>query len=141
MRDQAEAHTYRALSAEWNIGHETLRKFVTGRTAEPHPRQRRLYGTKFLEQRPSGYVREKRVDGRPVALSQLKMLLPADRERAQEVLDRIFALDRRGADELPEEAEKVREWMRRLLNAEFDAEVRFPQGRRRRLPEQGGGDG
>lgn len=126
--------TYRALKAEWEIGHETLRKFVTGQTAEPHPRQRRLYGTRFLELHPSGYVREKRVDGRPVALQQLKMLLPNDRERAQEVLDRIFALDERGADGLPEEAEKVREWMRKLLNAEFDAEVRFGKGRRKARP-------
>jgi hypothetical protein len=120
--------TYRVLAAEWEIGHETLRKFVTGATLEPHPRQRRLYGTRFLELHPSGYVREKRVDGKPVALKQLKMLLPRDRERAQEVLDRIFA----GADEPPEEAPRVREWLRKLLDAEFDAEVRYPAGRRKR---------
>ena len=135
MKDQALTHPYRVLAAEWGIGHETLRKFVTGRTVEPHPRQRRLYGTRFLEQRPSGYVREKRVHGKPVALSQLKMLLPSDRERAQEVLDRIFALESRDPEQLPDEAEKVREWMRKLLNAEFDAEVGFPQARRKRKAE------
>lgn len=135
VRVQAELRTYRVLAEAWGIGHETLRKFATGRTEEPHPRQRRLYGTKFLELHPSGYVREKRVDGKPVALKQLKMLLPNDRERAQEVLDRIFALESRDRDELPEEAEKVREWMRKLLNAEFDAEVGFPQARRRRKAE------
>lgn len=125
MRDQALLRRYRALAEAWGIGHETLRKFVTGRTLQPHPRQLELYGTKFLELHPSGYVREKRVDGRPVALGQLKLLLPRDRERASEVLDRILGFDERDPAELPEQAEAVRAWLHKVLNAEFDAEVRF----------------
>ena len=84
-----------------------------------------LYGTKFLELHPSGYMQEKRVEGRPVALQQLKTLLPRDRERANEVLERIFALDERDPAQVPEEAEKLLDWVRKLLNAEHDAEVRY----------------
>jgi hypothetical protein len=136
VREQIDACRLRPLAKAWGVGHETLRKFATGLTEQPHPRQLALYSSKFLELHPSGYVREKRVDGKPVALPQLKLLLPADRERAQEVLDRIFALEERGADGVPEEAEKVREWMRKLLNAEFDAEVRFRGKRRTRKPAE-----
>ena len=129
MGEQARLRTYRTLAKEWKLGHETLRKFVVGETQQPHPRQRQMYGARFLELHPSGYVREKRVDGRPVALDQLKLLLPPERERANEVLERIFALDERDPGQVPEEAAAVLAWMRKLLNAEFDAEVRF--GRRR----------
>jgi hypothetical protein len=131
VKEQAMLRSYRTLAEAWGLGHETLRKFATGRTADPHPRQLRLYGTKFLELHPSGYVREKRLEGGSKALQQLKMLLPNDRERAQEVLDRIFALEERGGAGLPEEAERVREWMRKLLDAEFDAEVQFRRSRKK----------
>ena len=121
--------TYRVLAQAWGIGHETLRKFATGRTRQPHPRQLELYGTRFLELHPGGYMQEKRVEGRPVALPQLKTLLPRDRARANEVLDRIFALDERDPAQVPEEAEKLLAWVRTALNAELDAEVRYGQRR------------
>lgn len=148
MRDQALARTYRVLAQAWGIGHETLRKFATGRTRQPHPRQLELYGTKFLELHPSGYVREKRVEGKPGALGQLKLLLPRDRDRANEVLDRIFGLDERDPAGVPPEAEKVLAWVRTVLNAEHDAEVRYDlrrNGARREgrsgANEDGGGPG
>ena len=130
VAEQARLHTYRVLAELWGVGHETLRKFATGRTRQPHPRQRELYGAKFLELHPSGYVREKRVDGQPRALRQLKMVLPPDPEQAAAVVERIFELAGRHPDEVPEQAEAVRAWLRRLLNAEFDAEARYRHGRR-----------
>lgn len=133
--EQARLHSYRVLAALWGVGHETLRKFAMGRTAQPHPRQREVYGARFLELHPSGYVREKRVDGRAGALQQLKMLLPPDREEAAEVLDRIFALAARHPDELPDQTNAVRAWMRKLLAAEFDAETRYPRLRRPPSPD------
>lgn len=137
VRDQAVAHTYRTLAKKWDVSAETLRKFALRLTEQPHPRQVMLYATSFLELHPSGYVREKRVDGRAVALQQLKMLLPPDRESAHEVLDRILGGDARGPGEAPEQAEAVRAWMHKLLNAEFDAEVRLARdGRKRRKPKE-----
>ena len=53
------------------------------------------------------------MEGRPVALPQLKTLLPRDRERANEVLERIFALDERDPAQAPEEAEKLLAWVAR----------------------------
>lgn len=134
--EQARLHTYRVLEEVWGVGHETLRKFATGRTVQPHPRQRELYGAMFLELHPSGYVREKRVNG-PRPLQQLKMVLPPDPDEANQVLDRIFALAGRHPDELPEQAAAVRAWMRTLLNAEFEAETRYRNARR----PPGGGNG
>lgn len=130
MGEQARLCGYRALAERLGTGHETLRKFVTGRTAQPHPRQRERMGAEFLEVHPSGYVRETTVDERPRALGPLKLLLPPDREQAEEVLDRIFALAERHPDELPGQAAAVRAWMRRVLNAEFDADARYPPGQR-----------
>jgi hypothetical protein len=130
MGEQARLHGYRPLADRLGTGHETLRKFVTGLTAQPHPRQRERMGAEFLALHPSGYVREATVDGKPRALGPLKMLLPPEREEAEEVLDRIFALAERHPDELPGEAAAVRAWMRRVLNAEFDADTRYPPGRR-----------
>jgi hypothetical protein len=130
MREQARLHGYRALADRLGTGHETLRKFVTGLTAQPHPRQRELMGAEFLAIHPSGYVREATVDGRPRPLGPLKLLLPPDRDQALEALDRIFALAERHPEELPEQAEAVRAWMRRVLDAEFDADMRYPPGQR-----------
>lgn len=132
MGEQARLHKLRPLSELWGVGHETLRKFVTGRTAQPHPRQRELYGAKFLELHPSGYVREERVDGKARALQPLKMVLPPDRERAGEVLERIFELAARHRDELPDQADAVHAWMRTLLNAEYEAEARYPRPKKGR---------
>jgi hypothetical protein len=132
--EQARLHGYRALAERLRMGHETLRKIATGRTAQPHPRQRELMGAEFLALHPGGYVRETTVDERPRALKPLKMLLPADHEEAAGVLDRIFELAERHPDELPGQASAVRAWMRRLLDAEFEGEARYPPGQRPRGP-------
>ena len=87
------------------------------------------------------------MDGRPRALGPLKLLLPPDREEAAEVLDRIFALAERHPHELPEQAAAVRAWMRRVLNAEFDADTALParpapaRPQRHPQPVTGGGPG
>jgi hypothetical protein len=130
MAEQVRLYGLRTMAERLRMGRETLRKIATGRTAQPHPRQRELMGAEFLEVHPSGYVRETMVDGRPRALGPLKLLLPPDREEALEVLDRVFALAERHPDELPEQAAAVRAWMRRVLNAEFDADTRYPPGQR-----------
>lgn len=122
--------TYRVLSKDWKIGHETLRKFVVGETLQPHPRQLALYGTRFLELHPSGYVREKRLDGGARALEQLKLVLPPGRENAHELVDSVFALAARSPDGVPEGAEALREWILKVLDAEYEAEVRFSGGRK-----------
>lgn len=130
MAEQVRLHGYRTMAERVGMGHETLRKIVTGRTAQPHPRQRELMGAEFLAVHPSGYAREAMVEGRPRALGPLKLLLPPDRDEAVEVLDRIFALAERHPDEFPEQAAAVRAWMHRVLNAEFDADTRYPPGQR-----------
>ncbi|HLM67869.1 MAG TPA: hypothetical protein VK358_10090 [Longimicrobium sp.] len=121
--------TYRVLKEEWGLAAETLRKFAMGMTKQPHARQLTLYGTKFLELHPGGYVREKPVDGHARALEQLKMVLPPGRENAQEVVDRVFELAARSPDEVPAEVEKLRDWILKVLNAEYDAEARYPKPR------------
>jgi hypothetical protein len=130
MGEQARLHGYRVLAERLGTGHETLRKFVTGRTAQPHARQRERMGEEFLAAHPSGYVPETTVDGKPRALAPLKLLLPPDRDEAEAVLDRIFALAARHPDQLPEQAAAVRAWMHRVLSAEFDADTRYPPGQR-----------
>lgn len=132
MAEQAKVHTYRPLAQSWGLAPETLRKFAEGITKDPHKRQLELYGSKFLELHPSGYVQEKPVDGRARALPQLKVMLPADREKAQEIVDLVFELAARHPDELPDEAARIREWLGKLLNAEFDAEAGQPPRRRRK---------
>jgi hypothetical protein len=130
MAEQVRLYGLRTMAERLRMGRETLRKIVTGRTAQPHPRQRELMGVEFLEVHPSGYVQETMVDGRPRALGPLKLLLPPDRDEALEVLDRVFALAERPPDELREQAAAVHAWMRRVLNAEFDADTRYPPGQR-----------
>lgn len=132
MAEQATLRRLRPLAKDYGLAPETLRKFVEGYTRRPHKRQIELFGTKFLELHPSGYVREEPVDGRARALPQLKNLLPADPERAQEVVDRLFELAARHPDELPGEALKIREWISKLLKAEFDAEAGQPPPRRKK---------
>lgn len=132
VAEQAKLRTYRPIAEEWGLAPETLRKFAEGITKDPHKRQLELYGSKFLELHPSGYVQEKPVDGRARALPQLKMMLPADREKAREIVDLVFELAARHPDELPDEAAKIQEWLAKLLNAEFDAEAGQPQRRRRK---------
>lgn len=122
VAEQAEVHGVRALARAWGIGHETLRKFVTGMTARPHPRQRALYGARFLERYPAGYVAE-RGRGR-TRFRPLKMLLPPGRDAALAVLDRIFALAA-AAPDAPAETAAVGAWMRLLLEAEYEAEARY----------------
>jgi hypothetical protein len=117
------------------VGHETFRKFHAGVTRRPQPPQLQLYRAKFLELHPSGYVQEERVDG-PNALEQLKMVLPPGRENAQRVLDQLFEAAARNGEELAPEAEKVQAWMRKLLNAEYDAEGRMPPPRPPRGPRK-----
>jgi hypothetical protein len=120
VRAQARTHGIRAVAACWGVGYETLRKFVTGRTARPHPRQRELYGARFLEHHPAGYLAEPPPE-RGAPLRQLRMLLPPGRGRAAAVLERIFALAaaQPGA---PPQTGAVGAWMRRLLEAEYDAD-------------------
>ena len=134
LRDFVEAkahdHTYAGLEAAWGVGHETLRKFVLGATGNPHPRTLQVYGDKYLEHHPSGYV-EERVDGRPRGLRELKMVLPPGRTRASEIIDRVFDLAARHPGEAPEETERIREWLHSLLDAEYAAEVQYPSRRRR----------
>lgn len=122
-------HTLRVLSREWGRSAEALRKFAMGTTKQPHPRQLTLYATKFLELHPSGYVREKPVDGNPRALEQLKMVLPSGRENAQQVVDRVFDAAARHGDDAPEDVEKLRAWILKVLNAEYDAEARYTRTR------------
>jgi hypothetical protein len=130
VREMAELYSYRGLATRWGMGHETVRKFITRRTEQPHPRQREAYAAFFLELHPGGYVEATRSDDRARPLPQLKRLLPPERGEAAEVLDRIFDLASRHGDELPEQADAVRAWMQRLLAAEFDAELRYTAGRR-----------
>ncbi len=121
-RAQARLHGVRRVAVCWNVGYETFRKFVTGTTERPHPRQRELYGARFLEHHPAGYVATAPGAGSG-PLRPLKMLLPPDRDAASEVLERIFRLAS-GQPEAPPQTAAVGAWMRRLLEAEYDAEPR-----------------
>lgn len=132
MREEAEARGSRELARAWGVGHETFRKFHAGITAHPQPRQLQLYREKFQELHPSGYVREKQVDGKAHALPQLKMVLPPGRENAQRVVEQIQDLVARHADELEAEAPEALQWMRKVLNAEYEAEGRLPPRKPRR---------
>ena len=122
-------HTLRVLANEWGRSAEALRKFATGETKQPHARTLTLYGTKFLELHPSGYVREKPVDGKARALEQLKMVLPPGRENARQIVDRVFETAVRHGDDAPEDVEKLRDWLLKVLNAEYDAEARYTRPR------------
>lgn len=134
LRDFVEAkaheHTYAGLEAAWGIGHETLRKFVLGQTERPHPRTLQVYGTRYLEHHPSGYV-EERVDGRPRGLKELKMVLRPGHAEASTILDRMIDLPSDHPD-APAEVEEFRRWLHTLLDAEYAAEVQYPAQRKRR---------
>jgi hypothetical protein len=135
VRAEAEARGSRELARSWNVGHETFRKFHMGLTHEPRPHLLRMYRAKFLELHPSGYVREKQVEG-PNALEQLKMVLPPGRENAQRMVEQLRDLAARHADELPAEAARLHEWLLKLLKAEYDAEGRMPPPKASRKPKQ-----
>ena len=134
-RGLAEQHTYRAVAVRWGIEPETLRKFITGRTVQPHPRQRDTYGARYLELHPAGYVDQTPGADAARPLSQLKHLLPPDRAQAMEVLDLIFGLAERHPDEAPHQAAAVHTWLRRVLAAEFEAAARYPRVRLPSAPE------
>jgi hypothetical protein len=130
---QAEVHGIRAVAQRWGVGYETFRKFVQGSTRLPHPRQREIYGARFLAHHPAGYLPE-RPDAGAAPLRPLKLLLPASREKALGVLERIFALAAAQPD-APRETGAVGAWARRVLEAEYAAEGRvalrtFPPARR-----------
>jgi hypothetical protein len=127
--EQIGVRRLRVLAKEWGVSAEALRKFALGITRQPHSRQLELYGTRFLELHPGGYVREKRVDGQARALEQLKMVLPPGRENAQQIVDRVFELAARSPDEVPDGVEALRDWIMKVLNAEYDAEARYLKGR------------
>lgn len=129
VRGLAQKHTYRGVAAHWGIEPETLRKFITGRTVQPHPRQRETYGARYLDLHPAGYVNQTPGAGSARPLPQLKHLLPPDRAQAMEVLDRIFALAERPPGEAPHQASAVHAWLRRVLAAEFKADARYPRVR------------
>jgi hypothetical protein len=130
VRELAREHTYRELADRWGMGHEALRKFILGRTEQPHPRQREAYGACYLELHPAGYVDQTRSNDAARPLPRLKRVLPPDRAQAMEVLDRIFGLAERHPAEVPEQAAEVHAWLRTVLAAEFDAEARYTRGRR-----------
>lgn len=114
---------------------------MEGITAVPHPATRKTYAELFLLHHPSGYVAaERRVEG-PLPLPPLKQVLPAGREPALDVVARLFELARRHPGEFPESGDALETWLRKLLNAEYDAEPRFPSGRRRSPPRRPRGEG
>lgn len=139
VREMAALYSYRGVASRWGMGHETVRKFITRTTEQPHPRQREKYAAFFLELHPGGYVEATRTDDRARPLPQLKRLLPPERGEAARALDRIFELAGRHPDELPEQADAVRGWLQRLLAAEFDAELRYTAGRRPSAAGEAGG--
>ena len=116
-------HGVRAVSRAWGVGHETLRKFATGVTRQPHARQRELYGARYLEHHPAGYVAERAL-GRRRPLRPLKMLLPPGRDPALAVLQGIFAAAS-SAGGAPPQTAAVGAWMCSVLEAEYEAEGRY----------------
>ena len=121
-------HGVRAVSRAWGVGHETLRKFANGATRLPHARHRELYGARYLEHHPAGYVAERALGGRR-PLRPLKMLLPPGRDPALAVLRGIFAAAS-GSGGAPPQTAAVGAWVCSVLEAEYEAEGRYASAER-----------
>ncbi|HEU0012212.1 MAG TPA: hypothetical protein VFQ45_00940 [Longimicrobium sp.] len=127
---------YRALEEALDINHEAIRKFVEGITVMPHPATRKIYAELYLLHHPAGYVAaERKVEG-AAPLPPLKQVLPPGREPALGVIERLCELARRHPDELPAETDALERHWRRQVNAEYDAEAKYPVPRRRGPPKK-----
>ena len=117
MAEVAHDTNLRDAGALVGLGHEALRKFVTGLTERPHERTRKAMAELYLE-RQKVIAAER--GGHPTA-GQLKMVLPRGAEPAAEAVRRVFD-DLREAKHHSTTAAALEKWLQARLREEYSAE-------------------
>jgi hypothetical protein len=131
MGELARALTYQFIEEVWDIGHETLRKFIEYNpetdfgTRTPHPRQREKYGKLYLAMNPQGYVMERKSDGTPGAIPPLKMVLPSGEDHAKAAIRELFRRAGEHPEGLPDGIARLEDWLKKILRAQYSVEKRY----------------
>lgn len=129
-------YTDRGVSTMVGLSAAAVQDFVKGRT-QPERRTLRAFGELYLEFVPFAYekmtLRERRT------FPPLKSMLPDGEEAALEYVDAVIrAAEASGTLQHP--TEKLREWLRFVVEAEYDVEKQFAEHERKRRPKGSSGE-
>lgn len=117
----------RQAAARVGLGHEALRKFISGQTERPHERSRRAMGELYLDSQRSRVAEQGAI---PTA-GQLKLLLPRGLEHAEAEIRAVFQALEQG-QKPPAATAELERWLLRRLREEYAAEPRWGTRRRRK---------
>ena len=127
---------------------ETVRQFLEHPERNPHRKTLRKFAEYYLKKHPVGYVAEKRAPpfGTPEPLPLLKEVLPGGHDAARADVEKLVELAKRFPDEVPASADRLRQWLAKLLAAEYTGELPRVRPRQRPPPaprrsSEGGGAG
>lgn len=119
----------RYVEAVTGVGHETIRKFIEGKTDRPHPRSIEAYTRLYWQQHRTGQVAEDPSNGLPlVPVLELQRILPAGLDAAVAALRAMFDPESPN----PPEAVEVERWLLRLINSAYGAGPHYQKGKRRK---------
>ncbi|HEU4556826.1 MAG TPA: hypothetical protein VFS20_03215 [Longimicrobium sp.] len=129
-------YTDRGVSTMVGLSAAAVQDFVKGRT-QPERRTLRAFGELYLKFVPLAY--EKMTSRERRTFPPLKSTLPGGEEAALEYVDAVFrAADASGTLQHP--AEQLREWLKFLVQAEYEVEKQFAEHQRKRRPKGSGGE-
>jgi hypothetical protein len=130
-------YTDRGLAEMVEMSPAAVQDFVKGLT-QPERRTLRAFGELYLELVP--YAVERVTVAEREVLPRLKSVLPEGEEAALEYID---ALVRAGKADgtLSHSPEQLGEWLRFLVQAEYQIELPYRQYLRKRRPKGSGGEG
>lgn len=129
-------YTDRGVSTMVGLSAAAVQDFVKGRT-QPERRTLRAFGELYLKFVPLAY--EKMTSRERPTFPPLKSTLPDGEEAALEYVEAVIrAADASGTLQHP--PEQLREWLKFLVEAEYDVEKQFAEHERKRRPKGSGGD-
>lgn len=117
MAEVAHDTNLRDAGARVGIGHEALRKFVTGVTERPHERTRKAMARLYLERQK---VLAAEREAFPTA-GQLKLVLPRGLEPALDAVREVFDVLRE-ARRTSSTSDALEQWLGRRLREEYAVE-------------------
>jgi hypothetical protein len=122
-------YTERGVAAMVGVSQSTVNDFIGGRTA-PERRTLQKFGELYLKMNPQGYWEKVTVPER-IVLPPLTSTLPDGERAALEYIEAVIrAAEASGT--LPHSPESLREWLRFLVEAEYDVEKQFAEHKRKR---------
>jgi len=110
------------LTGEDEFSPQTISNFVRGK-GQPDYNTRRQLALYYLAKHPWGYVAEKGPPyGTPKPLPPLSETLSQGHAEARAEIEKLVELAKRHPDEVPASADRLRNWLQKLLDAEYTGE-------------------